>query len=90
MYHFDPLVIFTTLSYTTCEFFFVNFYVAELATTSLRRVVLRGNFQKLCVAHMIICHFGFYQYGDYLDKKIIVHSDVHLGWIETNANKILN
>jgi len=33
--------------------------VVELATIGLRRVVLCGNFQKLCVAHMVLCILGF-------------------------------
>jgi hypothetical protein len=41
------------------DFFFVILDVAKLATTSLRRVVLCGNFQKLCVTYMAICDFGF-------------------------------
>jgi hypothetical protein len=49
-------------------------------------VVLGGNFQKPCVTHMALCHFGFWQYGNCLNKNFIVHGNVHLGWIEANNN----
>ncbi len=32
--------------------------VVELVTIGLRRVVLHGNFQKLCVGDVVICILG--------------------------------
>ncbi len=58
--------------------------VVELATIGLTKVVLCGNFQKLCVTHMAICILGSSN-SDYLNKNFTTHSDVHLGWIEANA-----
>jgi hypothetical protein len=40
----------------------------------------------VCFSHGYM-YFGFYQYGDYLDKNFTMHGNVHLGWIEANANR---